>query len=67
MSSSLTSVATKMDPEHAKNVGDVTAATVGILALANWLPPIAAGLTIVYTVMRIVEWVVNKSWKRKEQ
>lgn len=41
--------------EHAKTGGDVIAAGVTIGTVLSWLPHIAAGLTILWTAIRIYE------------
>jgi hypothetical protein len=46
-----------MNDHHIKNIGDVLSAAVVGATLITWLPPIAALITILWTVMRIViEW-----------
>lgn len=45
------------EPETVKNVMDGAAAIVGIGAVVQWLPPLAAGLTIIWTLIRIYDWV----------
>lgn len=47
-----------MNPENQetlKHIGDAVSAGVVIGALASWLPPVAALLTIVWTIIRIYE------------
>lgn len=41
--------------EHAKHVIDAAAITTVVATLMQWLPPIAAALTIVWTLIRIWE------------
>lgn len=39
-----------------KDIGDM-AATGGVIAtLAGWLPEVAAGLAVIWTLIRIYEW-----------
>ena len=39
------------------HVADAAAGLVVVGTLAKWLPPIAAGLTIIWMAIRIGEWV----------
>jgi hypothetical protein len=39
---------------------DLTAGVVAIGTLISWLPSIAAAFTIVWTALRIYDWIVNK-------
>lgn len=41
--------------DTAKHVGDVISAFVVVGAVVNWLPPVAAALTIIWTAIRIYE------------
>lgn len=41
--------------EHAKTVGDLVSAGVVVAAILQWLPAVAALLTIVWTAIRIYE------------
>lgn len=43
--------------EPVKTAVDVVAGTTGALTLVQWLPPIAALFTIVWTGIRIYEWL----------
>lgn len=44
------------DPEHvAKAIGDVASASIAVGALFQWLPAVAALLTIIWTGLRIYE------------
>lgn len=48
----------QMNPENQetlKHIGDAVSAGVVIGALASWLPPVAALLAIVWTIIRIYE------------
>lgn len=47
--------------DSAKTGLDVLAGANAALALMQWLPPLAALLTIVWTAIRIYEW-----WKTKK-
>jgi hypothetical protein len=44
-----------MVTEQTKQVVDVIAVSTGVASLVGWLPAIAAGLTIVWTGIRICE------------
>lgn len=41
--------------ENVKYVLDAAAATSAVATLLGWLPPIAAALTIIWTIIRIYE------------
>lgn len=43
-----------------KEAGDFAAGTIAIGTLAQWLPSIAALFTIIWTGIRIYEWMKNK-------
>lgn len=51
--------------EPVKVTADIAAAGVSIGALIQWLPPIAALFTIVWTAIRIWETETVKRWRRK--
>jgi hypothetical protein len=55
-----------MQQEHLKVAGDVLSVSTVIAALMSWLPPIAALLTIVWTLMRIVDEWPNFSKKLRK-
>ncbi len=44
-----------MNDEHVKNVVDVAAGGVTIAAFAGWITPVAAAVTLIYTLIRIWE------------
>ncbi len=46
------------------DTADVVAGVVVIGSLAQWLPPIAAFLSIIWLVIRIGEWARVRIWKR---
>lgn len=50
--------------ESIKNVADVTAGVIGIAALLQWLPALAAGLTIIWTLIRIFDWAEKRFFKK---
>lgn len=59
--------------EETKNLVDYAAASTAVMAVAQWLPPIAALFTIVWTAIRIAYhpiwsdlygWV--KAWRSKD-
>lgn len=49
-----------MSDEAAKGLGDLLSMAVVIGSLVEILPAIAAGLSIIWTTIRIVEWVGRK-------
>lgn len=49
------SMSAPSEQEVAKVAGDIVSAGIVVGALASWLPPIAALLTIVWTAIRIFE------------
>ena len=51
--------------ETAKHVGDALSVAGVIAVLVGWLPPIAAFLTAVYTVIRIYETRTVAGWRAK--
>lgn len=46
--------------DDAKTALDIAAGANAALALMQWLPPLAALLTIIWTAIRIYEWYKNK-------
>ena len=59
--------------EETKAVVDYAAASTAIMAIAEWLPPVAAVFTIVWTVLRIAYHPVWKDvygwiklWRAKD-
>lgn len=52
--------------EGAKYVGDVTAITVTLGTLTDFLPALAALFTIVWTGLRIYETPTVQKWLRKK-
>lgn len=51
-----------MNFEQVKTVGDIASAGIVVGTLTTWLPPIAAGLTIIWTVIRIYETNTVQRW-----
>jgi hypothetical protein len=49
--------------ESTKVVLDVASGGVVLATLAQWLPPLAALASLVYVLLRIIEWVNKKSWR----
>lgn len=49
------------DDHIIKTVGDVAAASISFLAIANWIPAIAGLFSIVWTAIRIYEWARDKA------
>jgi hypothetical protein len=47
--------------EALKTTGDVAAGFTVLATLMAWLPPVAAGLTILWTAVRLYEWA-EKRW-----
>jgi hypothetical protein len=45
----------------AKTCGDLLACGITVAVVASWLPPIAAGITIVWTALRIIEMFTGKT------
>jgi len=43
-----------------KHVIDTASAITVVGTLTAWLPPIAAGLTIIWTLLRIYEWIEGR-------
>lgn len=52
--------------DHMKPVLDWASVGAVIAVLAGWLPPIAAALTIIYTLLRIWESETVKEWRGKK-
>lgn len=46
---------------HANMIGNISSVTVAITTLVGWLPPIAAALSIIWTVIQIVVWYKNRT------
>lgn len=49
------------------NTADIVAASIGIGALVEWLPPLAAVLTIIWTGIRIYETKTVQRWLGREK
>ena len=47
--------------DHAKHVADVVSGITVVGTLTAWLPPIAAALSIIWTVLRLYEMLSGKS------
>jgi hypothetical protein len=45
--------------EHTKQALDFAAASTTIATMLQWLPPMAAALTVIWTAIRIYEWAKN--------
>lgn len=43
-------------PGTVKNIGDAVSAATVLATLADWLPPLAALATLVWTCLRIADW-----------
>lgn len=52
------------DPGHTKSLIDGVAMATAFTNIMSWLPPllsvVAAGLTIVWTLLRIYDWIAAK-------
>lgn len=55
-----------MNDNHLKAAGDVIATTLTLATVFKWLPAVAAFLTIIWTGMRIYEWVESRIEKRRK-
>lgn len=47
--------------EHGKNIVDVASTSVVVGTLTAWLPPIAALLSIIWTLFRLIEMFTGKT------
>ena len=47
----------------------ITGGAVGstIATYIGWLPDIAGGFAILWFVLLIIEWLVNKKWQKKDK
>lgn len=52
--------------EHTKHLIDLAAISTAIASLAAWLPPLAALLSIIWTVIRIYETKTVQRWLGRE-
>lgn len=52
-------------PEHTKTAVDLAAGFITLATIAEWLPYVAAGLSAIWTVIRITEWAITKFRKNK--
>ncbi len=57
----------KMKDEAVKTVGDIAAGSVAIATLVQWLPTIAAGLSVLWLLIRIYEYVLEKFRARRDK
>jgi hypothetical protein len=51
--------------ETAKRVGDALSVGAVVGSIAGWLPPIAAFVTIIYTLVRLYETKTVQKWMGK--
>lgn len=59
---------TEHDPsEGAKHAIDLLSALVAVGTIATWLPPLAALLTIVWTLIRIWETDTVREWTNRNK
>ena len=49
-----------------KAIGDLTSFTIVTSTLMDWLPPVAAGLTIIWLLIRIWETRSVRRWLRRQ-
>jgi hypothetical protein len=49
-----------------KAVGDVASFSIVTGSLMDWLPPVAAGLTIIWLLIRIWETQTVRRWLRRQ-
>jgi len=52
-------------PEHIKTAGDVLSISVVVATLAQWLPYMAAGASLVWSLIRIWETKTVQGWISK--
>lgn len=50
-------------PNTVKNVGDAISAAAVLATLADWLPPLAALATLIWTCLRIADWFSERQEK----
>ena len=53
--------------DQIKHVGDVLSITVVVATLASWLPALAAGVSIVWTCLRIYETKTVQGWVNRHK
>ena len=46
--------------EHAKHAVDALAVGGTVATMIDWLPDIAAGLSVIWLLMRIYDWISSK-------
>jgi len=56
-----------MSHELLRDIGDASAATVAVVTLVKWLPPLAALFTLVWTGIRIYDYFEKRYKERKKQ
>lgn len=52
-------------PELVKTGGDIVAASATVGSILTWLPSWAAAFTIIWTGMRMFDWIETKIEKRR--
>lgn len=55
-----------MISEPTKQIVDAAAIGTGLASLIGWLPAVAAGLTVVWTTIRIYETKTVQRWLRRK-
>lgn len=53
-----------MAPETIKTSGDVAAGALAVTTLMAWLPPVAAALSIIWVITRLIEADYTNTTKR---
>lgn len=53
-----------LEHDVAKGLGDVAAGSLAVTTVLGWLPDVAAALAIIWTLIRIYEWVENRWFKK---
>lgn len=52
-----------MNHDHVKHIADISSLAVAMATVAQWLPPIAAIFSIVWSTMQMIGWIKRKGWK----
>lgn len=54
-----------MHEEGVKTVLDIAAFSATIAAIVQWLPPVAAVLSIIWLSIQILDYLIKKRWRDK--
>lgn len=46
--------------DHAKTLGDLLSGAVALGTLVQYLPQVAAAASLMWSVIRIMEWLINR-------